>query len=92
MKQLTFTEAERCARACNKTFRFESIPLDPDFWFPKLWEAGVNHKSHQHTGDAIRFVKKLLTDITYTAKFPVCELCLALCGAIEALEATDAEH
>ncbi len=64
----------------------DGLDLDPYYWFPRLWDAGIFHKKHKHPWDTIRFIRELIETIIHTAKYSVRDICLALCEAIEALE------
>lgn len=58
----------------------KDIPLDPYFWFPRLWER------YRDGGYAVNVARSLVILLCATGSKELSEVCLWLCAAIEALE------
>lgn len=69
------------------------ISLDPDFWFPRLWDRLKTKYDGQFSLHSVSIGKHEACSVSigqrdYDGNSP----CLALCAAIEALEATDGQE
>jgi hypothetical protein len=69
-------EQMRCIICCDMDVQ-ELWPVDPYFWFPRLWEAARSN------GYAVNIARELVQELCATGKKELTDICLALCAIIE---------
>ncbi len=71
-----------------QNYNYSRVPLDLQFWFPRLWNAGLrrlDHESNRTAANTMLFFLGILTS-GLEKGFSAEAMCESLCEAIELLE------